>query len=109
MQNEHVFGQRDGRERVIIERMSPEIDGGRFAIKRVPRDEVVVSADIFTDGHDRISAVLKYRPAQASSWSETNLEPLENDRWRGAFAVSEIGEYVYTIEAWVDAFKSRRI
>ncbi|MBV8229739.1 MAG: DUF3416 domain-containing protein, partial [Planctomycetaceae bacterium] len=48
--------------RVIIEGVSPEVDGGRFPIKRTIDEEVVVSADIFTDGHDAVVAVLRHRP-----------------------------------------------
>ena len=32
--------------------ISPSVDGGRFAVKRVVGDEVVVEADCFADGHD---------------------------------------------------------
>jgi starch synthase (maltosyl-transferring) len=92
--------------RVIIEGLKPEIDNGRFPIKRVIDETVVVEADIFADGHDVISAVLFYRKESDSEWVEAPMEPLGNDRWRGSFAVSELGRYRYTITAWVDHFKS---
>lgn len=97
-----------GRKRVIIEGVKPEIDGGCFPAKRVVGERVVVEADIFTDGHDAISAVLLYREEGESRWKRTRMEPLVNDRWRGAFEVTEIGRYHYTLEAWVDRFKSWR-
>ncbi len=50
----------EGRGRVIIEGVSPEVDAGRFPAKRTVGDLVEVEADIFTDGHDAISAVLLY-------------------------------------------------
>ncbi len=96
----------DGRCRVVIENVAPEIDGGRFAIKRVVGEHVVVEADIFADGHDSLAAVLKFRAAENSEWSETPMEFLANDRWRGEFTVTKLGNYFYTIEAWVDQFKS---
>src|SRR5262249_42506082 len=92
---------RDGRQRVVIENVKPEIDGGRFAIKRVVGETVAVEADIFADGHDLLRAVLKHRSRKKDAWLETAMEPLGNDRWRGVFAVEEIDGYVYTIEAWV--------
>src|SRR5258706_10161740 len=46
----------DTSDRVIIEGVTPEIDGGRFAIKRTRGESVLVEADIFADGHDAISA-----------------------------------------------------
>jgi starch synthase (maltosyl-transferring) len=98
--------EREGRCRVVIENVTPEIDGGRFAIKRVVGERVVVEADIFADGHDSLAAVLKFRAAENSEWSETPMEFLSNDRWRGEFVVTKLGNYFYTIEAWVDQFKS---
>ena len=51
--------QLDGRQRVVIETVTPEIDGGRFAAKRTIGDTVRVEADIFTDGHDSVAAVVR--------------------------------------------------
>ncbi|MBK9712479.1 MAG: alpha-1,4-glucan--maltose-1-phosphate maltosyltransferase [Kouleothrix sp.] len=96
----------EGRGRVVVEGVSPEIDCGEFPIKRIVGDRVVVEADAFTDGHDAISVVLLYRREADSAWAETPMEFLVNDRWRGAFSVAEIGRHRYTVMAWVDHFKS---
>jgi starch synthase (maltosyl-transferring) len=96
----------EGRRRVIIEGVAPEVDCGRFAIKRTPGERVVVEADIFADGHDAISCVLRYRRAGESEWSETAMTPLVNDRWRGEFIVADLGSYCYSLVAWVDRFKT---
>ena len=97
-----------GRSRAVIENVKPEIDCGRFAAKRTVGERVMVEADIFADGHDALSALLLYRKEGASLWTETPMQPLVNDRWRGAFIVKEIGNYDYTLQAWVDRFKSWR-
>ena len=94
--------------RVIIEGVQPEIDGGRFPIKRVIGEEVSVEADIFTDGHESLSALLLYRSEDETKWTETPMTFLVNDRWRGSFVVEKMGFYRYTIIAWVDKFKSWR-
>jgi starch synthase (maltosyl-transferring) len=96
----------DGRRRVMIEGVSPEIDAGRFAAKRIVGDRVAVEADVFTDGHDSVTAVLLHRKIGAPEWSETPLRFLTNDRWQGEFVVPEIGLYEFTLEAWVDHFKT---
>src|SRR5579884_1267347 len=98
----------EGRIRVVIEHVSPEIDGGRFPIKRTVGDTVVVEADIFADGHDVLSGLLLYRKEQDRNWTEVPLAFLVNDRWTGAFRVAEPGRYVYTVIAWADRFKSWR-
>jgi starch synthase (maltosyl-transferring) len=98
----------DGRKRVIIEGVTPELDGGEFAVKRTVGDIVTVEADVFTDGHDALSCRLQYRKAGETAWQETPMRVLVNDRWRGEFPAAELGRYEYTILAWVDAFKSWR-
>jgi starch synthase (maltosyl-transferring) len=96
----------EGRKRVIIESVAPEIDAGQFPIKRIVGDTVVVEADVLTDGHDAISVVLQYRTEAGTQWTEVPMEPLVNDRWRGTFKVQELGRYRYTLLVWVDQFKS---
>jgi starch synthase (maltosyl-transferring) len=98
----------EGRTRVIIETVKPEVDCGRFPIKRVQGEKVVVEADAFTDGHDMLCCVLSYRKDAAGHWTEVPMQALGNDRWRGEFIVSELGGYQYTITAWVDRFMSWR-
>ena len=96
----------NGRSRVIIEAASPEVDGGAFPAKRVIGDVVTAEADIFTDGHDVISAVVLHRPDDDSQspWTEVRMRPLVNDRWQGEFPVHALGFHRFTFEAWVDHF-----
>jgi hypothetical protein len=58
-----------GRQRVMVERVAPEIDAGRFPIKRTVGEDVVVSADLFADGHDLVAGVLRYRALPAAAQS----------------------------------------
>jgi starch synthase (maltosyl-transferring) len=94
--------------RVCIENVEPEIDGGRFAVKRTVLDKFNVRADIHADGHDVIAAAVRYRKAGNSEWSEAPMTLLGNDRWQRSFTVPQVGRYEYTIEAWIDSFKSWR-
>ncbi len=98
--------QSDGRNRAVIESVKPELDSGRWPIKRVLGERVTVTADIFSDGHDLLSAVLRHRHKGSPHWTEIAMEPLGNDRWRGQFGVHALGRYEYTICAWVDHFKT---
>src|SRR5262245_13501770 len=88
----------------IIERVAPEIDGGRFAIKRVIGETVAVEANVFTHGHDLVAAALLYRPERSGEWCEAPMEALGNDRWSGAFTVTEQGCWRYFLQAWVDRY-----
>jgi starch synthase (maltosyl-transferring) len=101
----------EGRDRVVIEDIRPSIDHGRFPIKRTPGERVTVEADVFADGHDLVTAVLRYRRAGRTSespWHETWMEALVNDRWRASFVVEDVGWYEYEVEGWVDHFASWR-
>jgi starch synthase (maltosyl-transferring) len=91
---------------IAIENIEPQIGCGAFPIKREVGDTVVVEADIFKDGHDLLSAVLLYRKAGDSTWSESPMTLFDNDRWRGSFVVSDLGRYQYAIEAWRDEYGS---
>jgi starch synthase (maltosyl-transferring) len=93
---------------VVIEGVTPEIDGGRFPVKRVVGDTVTVGADVFAEGHDRLAAVLRFRHAGEDEWHEIPMEPAENDRWKATFTVEQLGTYEYVVHAWVDAFASWR-
>jgi starch synthase (maltosyl-transferring) len=101
-------GGTDGRSRVVIEHVRPEVDAGRFPIKRVVGETVTVEADVFADGHDRIRVVLLYRRDDEASWTEAPMVQRGNDRWRAAFTVDTAGRYRYTVTAWIDHFETWR-
>mgnify|MGYP000293647760 CR=1 FL=1 len=94
------------RKRVIIEGVAPEIDGGLFPAKRTVGDRLRVEADIVADGHEVLAAELLFRRAAEPDWQAVPLRPLVNDRWRGEFPVTELGRYHYTLQAWVDRFRT---
>jgi len=98
----------DGRSRVVIEGVAPEIDAGKYAIKRTVGESVVVEADIFNDGHDALTVVLQYRASDERDWQEVPMQALPNDLWRASFSVDRVGEYRYTLCAWIDRFVTWR-
>ncbi len=95
--------------RVAIEKVAPELDGGRFPIKRIVGEVLTVEADIVVDGHDRLAAVVKFRSDADREWSEAPMRLVDNDRWAGSLPLTRNGRYRYTIEAWRDVFASWRI
>jgi starch synthase (maltosyl-transferring) len=96
-------GMGDGRRRVVIEAISPIVDGGRFPIKRIVGDTVRVEADAFADGHDLIAVRLAHRRPDGTV-TETAMEPLGNDRWAGLLTVDQLGRHGYHLAAWIDHF-----
>jgi starch synthase (maltosyl-transferring) len=91
---------------VVIENVQPLIDCGRYPVKRVVGEDLVVEADIFKDGHDAVAAVLKWRVVGKRRWRETPMTFVENDRWRGVCTLYDEAIHEYTIEAWTDRFRS---
>ncbi|SDR57880.1 starch synthase (maltosyl-transferring) [Rhizobiales bacterium GAS113] len=94
--------------RIVIEAVSPAVDGGRFPAKRVVGEPIEIEADIFTDGHDQIAAEVLWRPADEKDWRRAPMDFIVNDRWRARIAPSRIGRHVVTIEAWWDVFGTLR-
>src|SRR5436309_2183905 len=89
----------------VIENLSPLVDGGRYAIKRVIGEDLVVEADIFKDGHDVVAASLRWRLVGETWWHDTPMRFVDNDRWRGVCTFYENASYEYTVEAWTDTFR----
>src|SRR5436190_3229175 len=89
----------------IIENLQPLVDGGRYPVKRVVGEDLVVEADIFKDGHDVVAAVLKWRILGKQQWRETPMVFVDNDRWRGVCTLYDNAIHEYTIEAWTDTFR----
>ena len=94
---------------VVIESVSPELDGGRHPIKRSVGDEVNVGADIYKDGHDLIAARILYRPRGDDTWLSSPMRyEFDPDRWHGSFTPDRLGRWEYTIEAWPAHYRSWR-
>jgi starch synthase (maltosyl-transferring) len=96
--------QHTARARVVIEDVQPQVDCGRFPVKRVVGDQVRVTARVFADGHDAPSAALFFRASSSDAWSELRMASLGNDRWRGEFTVDVDDDYVFCVRGWVDRF-----
>src|SRR4051812_34021963 len=95
--------------RITIECISPELDAGRFPVKRIVGDTVTVAADILRDGHDELAARLLYKREKAAGWSAVEMKyDNDSDRWYGSFGADAIGRWVYTVEAWTDRFGTWR-
>ena len=94
----------EGRRRVVIEEVQPQVDCGRYPAKRILGDVVHVTAAVFGDGHDHIAGRVLYRHCSETEWHATPLEALTNDLWSASFTVDKLGDWLYTIEAWVDHF-----
>lgn len=94
----------NGRRRVIIENLQPQVDQGAFPAKRVLGEEVVFRADIFTDGHDLIKARVLVRDSASQEWTALPMRPRPNDVWEARLTPDRLGDYAYTVQAWVDHF-----
>jgi starch synthase (maltosyl-transferring) len=94
---------------VVIEQVTPILDGGRYPVKRVVGSRVDVGANIFKDGHDLIAARILYRPPGDAEWRFAPLHhDYDADRWFGSFSVERLGRYHYTVEAWPNHFGTFR-
>jgi starch synthase (maltosyl-transferring) len=88
--------------RVIIENVLPQLDNGAFFIKRIVGQSVTVSADVLSDGHDVMRAVVKFKHEKDKKWSENTMYSWDSDFFSGSFTVEKQGYYQYFVEAWID-------
>ena len=90
----------------MIESVRPEVDCGRFPVKRVVGEDVHVEADVFTDGHDVVVCELLFRlqDEKEKRWQAIPMTFLGNDHWTGSFRVETLGRYEYTVRGWIDPF-----
>jgi len=91
-----------------VENVSPQVDGGRFAIKRTVGEEIVVAADCFAHGHERVSCEVRYKGPGDAGWSGVEMEALGNDRWSARIALDRIGAWQYGVVCWIDSLATWR-
>jgi starch synthase (maltosyl-transferring) len=94
--------------RLVIDNLTPRVDGGPFAVKRIVGETVTVEADIFADGHGVLGAELLWRATDQKEWHRTPMTPLPNDRWQATMTPHRIGRWQFTVEAWLDELASLR-
>jgi starch synthase (maltosyl-transferring) len=101
-------GEVGTRRSIVIERVGPQLDGGRYPVKRVVGDQLLVTADIVADGHDLLDAALLIRADDEGAWHEAPMRPIEDDRWSGHVELTRNRWHRYAVEAWRDAYGSWR-
>ena len=94
----------EGRRRVLVEDLTPQVDGGRYPAKRVLGDAVEVQAAVFADGHDHVAARLLFRHESDKAWSNTAMSPLGNDVFQGTLTLDRLGRWEFSVEGWIDHF-----
>lgn len=91
---------------VVIERVSPSVNGGDFAAKHIVGKPLVIEADIFADGHDLLGAQVLWWPADEDERKAVRMTPIANDRWRATVTPDRIGLHYFSVEAWRDEYGS---
>jgi starch synthase (maltosyl-transferring) len=104
--NTHVQLTSEAPSSILIEDVSPIVDGGRYPIKREVGDRVDVEADIFREGHERLIAFIQYRPVDEEAWREAPMRFVDNDRWGGSFVVDRNTMWEYRVLAIPDVIGS---
>jgi starch synthase (maltosyl-transferring) len=99
---------RSARRRVVVEGITPEVDGGALPAKRILGDRVVASCDLICDGHDVVAGALLHRGPRDATWRSAPVARIAGDRFEGSFVVSELGVWAFAVEAWVDPYATWR-
>ena len=93
---------------IVIQNVQPQIDDGRWEVKREVGDDLEITAEIFRDGHVVLSTVILWRRADETAWRETRMTSLNPglDLWAGSIRLTANTTYVYTVEAWTDHYET---
>ncbi len=94
---------------IVIDQVKPELDGGRYPVKRIVGETFHVTADIFKEGHDTIAAMLRYKIVNETTWQETPMHHVDNDQWAGSFSLSANTRYIYSVGAYVKTYETWKI
>jgi starch synthase (maltosyl-transferring) len=94
--------------RFLVEEIYPCIEGGRYPVKRIVGEPIEVWADVLREGHDRLAVELLWRKEGEQAWQREPMRLHGNDRWQGRFMPTEVGRYLFAIEAWTDQFATWR-
>ena len=91
---------------VVITDLQPRIDRGKYPAKRIVGETVEISADIFKDGHDQVTAILISKQKGDRKWEARRMTQLENDRWSATVPLEKEGLYHFKIRAFPDPFET---
>jgi len=90
--------------RIVVENLKPGVECGDFAVKCVVGERIDVTANIYTDGHEKVGARLLWRGERDRKWQSVPMLEEGNDEWSAAFTPERLGRHEYTVEAWDDGF-----
>jgi starch synthase (maltosyl-transferring) len=94
----------NGRKRVVITNLQPQVESGAFPAKVLLNKPVVISANIFSDGHDELAASLLFKHENERQWKEMPLSLISNDHWEATITPTQFGQYLFTVQGWIDHF-----
>jgi starch synthase (maltosyl-transferring) len=98
-----------GHKRVVISNVKPCVENGMYPSKTILNESLIISADIFTDGHDEISACVLIKYKESKQWKEVPLKCTDgNDCWELSFTPSKAGIYQFQLMGWVDHYATWR-
>lgn len=93
-----------GWPRLVVETVTPSVEGGDFGVKRAVGDRVEVQATIFADGHEQLAAEIHWRAMESAEWQSVRMTSLPNDVWTAAFDLERLGAHEFMVEGWLDRF-----
>jgi len=93
--------------RVVVNSVRPTTPDRKSSVKAAVGHPLEFSANVFADGHDIVTARLRWRTV-GNAWTEVAMTALGNDRFAATVTPREIGAHEYVIDGWVDAHATWR-
>jgi starch synthase (maltosyl-transferring) len=90
--------------RLAIEAITPQVDDGKFPVRRPLGDMVDIEADLICDGHDQLAGEVLVRAADETNYRSFPLTLITNDRWGASIPLERLGRHFFAVTAWKDIY-----
>ena len=106
----HLRRTEGGFGRIPVTGVSPVIADGAYPAKAVAHERILISANVFREGHDAVNAsvILTAPHGTQRRIDMTQVEPKGLDIWQAHVRMATEGDWTFRIEGWSDPWGTWR-
>ena len=106
----HLRRTEGGFGRIPVTGVSPVIADGAYPAKAVAHERILISANVFREGHDAVNAsvILTAPHGTQRRIDMTQVEPKGLDIWQAHVRMATEGDWTFRVEGWSDPWGTWR-
>ncbi len=106
----HLRRTEGGFGRIPVTGVSPVIADGAYPVKAVAHERILISANVFREGHDAVNAsvILTAPHGTQRRIDMTQVEPKGLDIWQAHVRMATEGDWTFRVEGWSDPWGTWR-